>query len=116
MVALLAHVSGNKTMFRFVRLAAFYDAGPEFIALLEEGHGLPAGTDIQIYRAFRFTWKRYLKMLGSEQRGNYRIGRAKLETVHHPRIGTRSAVLEGLRMRQRRIIYPHRDIRCGDFV
>jgi hypothetical protein len=59
----------------------------------------------------RFTWKRYLKMLGSEQRGKYRIGRAEFETVDHAIINE----LEGLRTRQGGIIYPHPDIRCGDF-
>ena len=55
-------------MLLFPRAVAFCNASPEFIAHLEECHGLSRGTDIQIYRP----------MLGSEQRGKYCV-RAKFE-------------------------------------
>ena len=54
----------------FPRAVAFCNASPKFVAQLEECHGLSRGTDIQIYRPFRFTWKRYLKMLGSDNAGS----------------------------------------------
>jgi hypothetical protein len=81
----------------FPRAVAFCNASPEFVAHLEECHGLSRGTDIQIYRPFRFTWKQYLKMLGSEQRGKYCV-RAKfeIETIGH-------AISDKLG------IYPYRD-------
>jgi hypothetical protein len=65
-------------MLRLAAIIAIPNASPEFVAHVEKCYGFPRGTDLQIYRPFRSTRKRYLKTLGSEQSGKYCIARAKL--------------------------------------